>query len=208
MKQFIKDKPVRCRFKLWVLACPRTGYTYKFEIYTGKRLTKTDKGLGYDVVMNLMDGMFHQGYHLFVDNFYSSPQLFNDLLDKGCLATGTCCENRKGIPKGFTNGMTKKDPRGTIRWFRQDNLVFVKWWCDTKDVCGLSTCYGATGEDRVERKKKVNGKFETVNILIPPLLKHYNAGMGGVDLSDQLVQSYQVLRRTRKWWKTFFFFIF
>ena len=58
-------------------------------------------------MMSLMDGLFHQGYHGFVDNFFNSPQLINDLLDKGCLATG---ENRKGIPTGFTNGMTKKDP--------------------------------------------------------------------------------------------------
>ena len=84
--------------------------------------------------------------------------------------------------------------------------MFVKWR-GTEDVCGLSTGYGATGEDRVELKKKLNGKFETINILIPPLLKRYNAGMGGVDLSDQLVQSYQVLRRTRKWWKALFFHI-
>ena len=89
MKQFIKDKPVRWGFKFWVLACPHTGYIHKFEIYTGKRLTKSTNGLGYDVVMNLMDGLFQQGYHLFVDNFYSNPQLFKDLLDKRCLATGT-----------------------------------------------------------------------------------------------------------------------
>ena len=60
---------------------PHTGYTHKFEIYTGKRLTKSTNGLGYDVVMNLLDGLFQQGYHLFVDNFYSSLQLFKDLLD-------------------------------------------------------------------------------------------------------------------------------
>ena len=54
MKQFIKDKPVRWGFKLWVLACSKTGYTLKFEVYTGKNLTKTANGLGYDVVMDLI----------------------------------------------------------------------------------------------------------------------------------------------------------
>ena len=29
--------------------------------------------------------------------------------------------------------------------------------------------------------------------------------MGGVDLFDQMVASYRVLRKTRKWWKTLFF---
>ena len=154
--------------------------------------------------MNLMNGMFRQGYHLFVDNFYSSPQLFSDLYDKGCMATGTVRENRKGFPTGLANSMTKKEVRGSIRWFRKENLVFLKWR-DTKDVCALSTCYAASGEDRTQRKTKVNGQFQTLNIPIPPVLKNYNAGMGGVDLSDQLLQCYQVLRRTRKWWKTLFF---
>lgn len=40
MRQFIKDKPVRWGFKFWVFTCPETGYTYKFDVYTGTRLTK------------------------------------------------------------------------------------------------------------------------------------------------------------------------
>ena len=62
------------------------------------------------------------------------------------------------------------------------------------------------GEDRTQRKTKVNGQFQTLNIPIPPMLKNYIAGMGGVDLSDQLLQCYQALPRTRKWWKHFFFY--
>lgn len=83
--------------------------------------------------------------------------------------------------------MTKKEVRGSIRWFRKENLVFLKWR-DTKDVCALSTCYAASGEDRTQRKTKVNGQFQTLNI---PMLKNYNAGMGGVDLSGQLLQEEQ-----------------
>ena len=67
------------------------------SIYYWEETNKTNNGLGYDVVMNLMNGMFRQGYHLFVDNFYSSPRLFNDLYDKGCMVTGTVREDRKGF---------------------------------------------------------------------------------------------------------------
>ena len=43
MKQYMKDKPTKWDFKLCVLADSNTGYTYRFQIYTGKRLTKTKK---------------------------------------------------------------------------------------------------------------------------------------------------------------------
>lgn len=51
-----------------------------------------------DVVMSLMDGLFHPGYHLFVDNFYSGP-LFSHVVKTG-----------KVFPQGLQIGLTKKDP--------------------------------------------------------------------------------------------------
>ena len=138
MKQYMRDKPTKWGFKLWVLACSETGYSFKFEVYTGKKLTRTINGLGHDVVMHLMDGLFMQGYHLYCDNFYSSPTLFKDLFDKGCFATGTVRENRIGFPSALGNKMPKKAQRGTIRWHRDGQLLFVKWR-DTKDVCVIST---------------------------------------------------------------------
>ena len=36
-------------------------------------------GLGYDVVMRHIRPFLHQGYHLFVDNFYTSVSSFKDL---------------------------------------------------------------------------------------------------------------------------------
>ena len=58
MKQYIKDKPTKWGFKLWILACSKTAYMCKFEVYTGKQLTRTENGLGYDVVMGLMNDYF------------------------------------------------------------------------------------------------------------------------------------------------------
>lgn len=53
MKQYTKDNPTNWGFKLWVLVCSNTGYTYKFEVYTGKQLTHTVKGLGHDVFVEV-----------------------------------------------------------------------------------------------------------------------------------------------------------
>ena len=44
-----------------------------------------------------------------------------------------------------------------------------------------------------------------VEVTIPPILE-YNMYMNGVDRSDQLLQCYEVLRKTKKkYWKTLFF---
>ena len=204
IKQYIKDKPTKWGFKLWILADSDNGYTYKFQVYTGKRHTKSTNGLGYDVVFDLMKDFLKQGYHLYCDNFYSSPKLFRDLLENGCFSTGTVRENRIGFPKGLRNSLPKTADRGTSRWFREGKLLFVKWK-DTKDVSVMTTYSKATGTNTVQRKRKENGVFVTHNVNIPPPIKDYNEHMGGVDLSDQLIQYYQVLRKSKKWWKKLFF---
>ena len=83
------------------------------------------------------------------------------------------------------------------------NLLFIKWQ-DTKDVCVLPTFHEGTGNDIMKRKRKVNGKYTELEVNIPPAIKYYNKSMGGVDSSDQSIQTYAVLRKTRKWWKTLF----
>ena len=205
MKQYIKDKPTKWGFKLWVLASSDSGYTYKFQVYTGKRLTQTNNGLGYDVVMGLMDGLFRQGYHLFCDNYYSSPKLCSDLFQRGCFMTGTIRENRIGFPKNLDNPLPVKAERGTSRWFRDGQTIFVKWK-DTKVVCVISSYYPATRREMVERGKGklVGGRYVKERVNIPPAIKGYNGHMGGVDLSDQLLKCYEIIRKSKKWWKTLF----
>ena len=77
----MKDKPTKWGVKLWVLADSANGYTVDFNVYIGKDATKgiSENGLGYDVVMQLMESFLDQGYHLYLDNFYTSPKLLHDL---------------------------------------------------------------------------------------------------------------------------------
>ena len=83
-------------FKLWVLA-DMSGYTTDFNIYTGKSAERTDKGLSHDVVMELVQPFAFQGYQVYVDNFYSSPDLFTHLLEYGITVTGTLRTTRRGV---------------------------------------------------------------------------------------------------------------
>lgn len=106
IRQYIKDKPTKWGIKLWVLADSSNGYTVDFNVYIGKaaRTNVSEHGLGYDVVMKLMQPFLHQGYCLYIDNFYTSVALMKELFQQGVPATGTIVETRTGFPQNLKNG--------------------------------------------------------------------------------------------------------
>jgi len=78
--QYIKNKSTKWGIKLWVLADSSNGYTIDFNVYIAKAAegAVSVNGLGYDV-MKLIQPLFNQGYHLYIDNFYTSAVLVKDL---------------------------------------------------------------------------------------------------------------------------------
>ncbi|XP_034090344.1 piggyBac transposable element-derived protein 4 [Gymnodraco acuticeps] len=203
LRQYMKAKPTKWGVKLFVLADSSNGYTIDFSIYTGKSRFISGQGLSYDVVSGLMDNSYlGRGYHLFVDNFYTSPKLFTDLFARGFVACGTFRDNRKNVPKSKLNALTSKSPRGSMRWLREKELLFVKWM-DTREVSVCSTIHQAFNGDTVTRNvyAKETGKWQKQN-MAPRCVVEYNKYMGGVDLSDQLIQYYSVHKRSNRWYRT------
>lgn len=204
-KQYIKDKPTKWGMKLWVLADSFSGFTCNFEIYLGKK-EKSAFGLAYDVVTNLCKHLFHQGYKLFVDNFYSSVHLFKYLLSQGMSACGTIIAGRKGFPIGLRNiKQWGKNARGSMRWVREGDVAFLQWR-DNKVVSMITTMHRFVNRYTFcIRRSKVNGAYRRLQIRQPRVFTDYNIHMGGVDKSDQMIGKYKALRRTSKFWKTLFY---
>lgn len=63
----------------------------------------------------------------------------------------------------------------------------------------VSTAHTANAHVLAKRREKKNGKWEQITIRKPKLIDEYNAGMLGVDKSDQLIASYNVLRKCVRW---------
>ena len=96
----MKDKPTKWGIKVFTLSDATNGYIYRLQIYCEKSLdASTEVGLCSKVVLNLTTGMESNGHKLYMDNYYTSPQLFMTLYNKGINACGTARVNRKGFPK-------------------------------------------------------------------------------------------------------------
>jgi len=210
IRQYIRDKPTKWGIKLWVLADSLNGYTCDFDVYVGKRAAdevQSVNGLGYDVVMKLIQPLVNQGYHIYFDNFYTSPKLVLDLFNLLLPSCGTSAENRRGFPESMKKGKewARRKERGTMRWVREGDNCLAMQWKDNRVVTMLSSIHNANDFVMVERKEKVNARWTKVMVRQPKTIDDYNNFMNGVDLSDQIIGKNNVLRKCMRWWKTLFF---
>jgi len=210
IRQYIKDKPTKWGIKLWVLADSSNGYTIDFNVYIGRAAVGevSANGLGYDVVVKLMQPFLNQGYHLYIDNFYTSSVLLKYLFDQGVPCTGTIRENSRGFPANMKNGKqwskASNVERGSMRWER-DPPVLALQWLDNKVVSMLTTIENANDSLQVRRKTRTAGVWRTRFIQQPQAIATYNQYMNAVDRSDQMLATNNVLRKCMQWWKTLFF---
>ncbi|XP_040004641.1 piggyBac transposable element-derived protein 4-like [Xiphias gladius] len=206
MTQYMKAKPTKWGYKLFVLADPRNGYTVDFSIYTGKSDIPFGHGLSYDAVMSLVQPSYlGTGYHIYMDNFHSSPKLFRALHECRFAACGTYREDCKDTPQTDLNALTKKSERGSIRWIRDGPIVYVKWM-DTREVSVCSTIHTAHSGKTVQRRvRQQDGSWTKVSIPCPTPVMEYNARRVGLDQSDHLIQYYSAQHKTMRWYRNLFY---
>jgi hypothetical protein len=208
IRQYMKNKPTKWGIKLWVLADSSNGYTIDFNVYIGKSQHEapSHNGLGYDVVMKLVNPYLGQGYHVYFDNFFTSPKLVEDLFMNGTPSSGTCKINRAGFPKSMKDVKVwaKKLKRGSMRWARESNVLTLQW-VDNRPVSLITSIDSANDKKDVERRTKTKGVFERVNVSQPYAIHRYNQYMNAVDRSDQMLACHNVSRKCYRWWKTLFY---
>ena len=96
-------------------------------------------------------------------------------------------------------------PRGQGVYIR-DGILAYAIWKDTKCVSVMSSEHPGHSTQMVTRNcKDKDGKRLKQDVPIPVMVYEYNCFMSGVDGSDQMIKYYNVLRQTKKYWKTLFF---
>ena len=114
------------------------------------------------------------GHKIFMDNYFTSPALFDDLFQRKINACGTVCHDRHGMPRDI--GLKSlKMKRGDIATWVRGTLRAIRWK-DRWDVYILTNMHVPS----------VEGNFtqESGQAIKSRVVEDYNAYMGFVDKSE------------------------
>jgi len=194
-KQDIPKKRKSFGIKMFKL-CDCTGYTYDMNVYLGKDRQRAAQNLTatHATVTTLTRGVKGFGHNLYMDNFFSSPDLCVDLAQKKISCCGNVRLHRKNMPKDLKL-KTLRLKRGDIRVRTRDDLTAVVWK-DKRDVCLLTNTHDPPREGNYRDE---HGKARK-----PAIVADYNRHMGHVDNADRMANCYTASRQTWKWTKSSF----
>lgn len=199
-KHFIPSKRRKFEIKSFVVYDCRTGYIEDFIVYCEARTNTTNNnhlaeiGKSGNIVMTLMEPYLNKGHVLVTDSWYSSPALFSLLHQNKTNAFGTVRKTKRGMPN-----ISNKLCKGEVAFQSTDKLLALKWM-DKREVLVLSSCHSA---EYVETKK--SDVKTGAPILKPSVIVDYNRIMGAVDKTDMILNSTNIIEKTLKWYKKFFF---
>ena len=112
-KQYIKGKPVKFGYKLWML-CSSDRYPYNFKIYCGKDESRANP-LGTHVVKKMSRPVTNPSQHVvFFDNFFTCHALLTNLAGENVRACGTIRDNKTTYCPLISKEDSKKQPRRTF----------------------------------------------------------------------------------------------
>lgn len=170
-KQYMKSKPARYGIKIWAIADVATSYAWRLQIYTGRapgQPKETNQGMR--VVLELTSGL--EGYTITTDNFFTSFNLADELLRRGCVLVGTIKKNKPELPVQLLQ--KGRAPHSSLFAFRRTQTVVSYVPKEKKSVLLLSTKHREPEVNEQDPKKR------------PQIILDYNRCKGGVDNLDKV----------------------
>lgn len=196
IKQYIPNKRNRFGIKLFILCDVKTRYIIDFIIYCGARtqiiVDPENLGLTGGVVTTLLQDLMQANRRVYMDNWYSSPKLYNYLYNRQTYACGTVRLNRL---KKANIGEFKPLKKGEMEAKYSKPLIAVKYK-DKREIHMLSTFHNAAfGPTNKYCRETGLPKMK------PEIVIDYNKKKGTVDNTDMLLHSMQCIRKNKMWQK-------
>ena len=161
----------------------------------------TEQGLVKRVVHDLLASFTGLSHVVYMDNFYTSGPLADELAKDEIYTVGTIKANARGYPQELRSVTPKKGDYAALTSGEKVYSVFN----DRKVVRFMSNAFPESMSSQVARTQP-DGSFRYQSI--PPLLPAYNKYMGGVDLTDQLRKTYGFDRKSKRAWIRLFYCFF
>lgn len=199
IKQYLPKKPTKRGYKVWTLA-DKSGYCYRYEIYTGKVGNQVTKNLGEKVVNNLTTDLHGKEHKIYFDNYFTSVNLIENLKSRQINACGVVAKTRKNLPN-----FRQKMIRGEYESFVSNTGITATKWMDNREVHILSNFHNPHDQLTVQRRSK---QGTSMTVACPSSIVDYNNNMNSVDKFDQLLNNYKLDRRSKKWWHRIMFHFF
>ena len=111
------------------------------------------------MVKDLTAGLQEANHHVYIDNFFSSPGLFLDLLNTGVFECGTVRSMRRGLPAKVRN-CNLRDQGAAVQ--QQKGPLLASACHDKETVVLLSTNQANPAEQTTIRRRQKDGRSKEV----------------------------------------------
>ncbi len=178
LKQFIRGKPIRFGFKHWCLA-DKLGYCYRLQLYAGRDplQPRNNVPLGTHVVNKLLTACVSDpdSVELYLDNFFTSVKLLDDLADQDIRTTGTLRRNRIDRAPLKNDHEMKRQDRGfhDFRFHTSREVLLVRW--NDNAIVTVGTNFDAVTPLRVVQRR---GRGVRNTVSQPAMIAKYKSSMG------------------------------
>ena len=202
MKVYKPNKPHKWGLNCWNVAESCTGYVWNAELYQGKRNNQTEVGMYKALVIRMCQPLFDRGHHIYMDNLFSSLELYIELAAHQIGACGTLRVKRIGTPDAIK--ATKMKKGDDLRSVHDGELLFLSWY-DKRQVNIMTSVHNASTYS--PKMFEHEDKMSHVTLTSQWLLNATRSTWGGVDRADQGMWYMLNIYKTLKWWKKVFVYL-
>lgn len=183
-KMYIPSKPDKYGLKVVTMCDAKTYYMCSAKPYIGKEERHSPYSIPTQYVLDLTKEIHGTNRNCTTDNWFTSYELAEKLLEKKITLVGTMRKNKTDIPKQLVEAKGKLVNSSLFVFDENCTLVsFVPK--KNKTVVLLSSMHDQAEVDDETKK--------------PQIILFYNETKGGVDTFDQLCHLTTVARKTRRW---------
>jgi hypothetical protein len=192
-RAYMPNKPSKYGIKVFWLCDAENGYALDGVLYSGKDNDTRAVGLAKKTVLHLTRHYYATQRNIFVDRYFSSFSLIDELLTNGLTMTGTICAHSRDVPHQIRNVRPREVFSSQFLWNHEKRVVLCSYVPKrNKNVLLISSMH--TSNSIADREDK-----------IPQLILDYNQGKGGVDLMDSCIEDFSCKRKTNRYPLIFFF---